>query len=282
MSFFESIDFKLQRHYFFGYIVLLAIGLGGCAKVRIQPPRSQANLEAMQRVEIKSYLFEEAGGIEMDYGLYVPTRYSPGIPTPLLIALHGNGSGAMYMMEYNNLVELAENYRFIVATPIGFSETGWFGSKPMEHFSVTAQNKALDTNTISRLSEIDVINVLNKVQEQYNVDERRIYLIGQSMGGGGTWYLGSKYADIWAALAPLSPATGEEPAILESATHIPVMVVMGEADREVNVDVTRRWVAKMKELGMKYEYLEIVGGSHSGAGRENIGKVFEFLGKHQK
>ena len=262
--------------------LILFLNLGGCSDIWIQPPRSQANIEALERVEVRSYLFEEAGGISMEYGLYVPTSYRMNTPTPLVVALHGNGSGVMYMMEYNNLVELAEDYGFIVATPIGFSETGWFGSKPMAGFKVTARNRALDTNTISRLSEKDVINVLNELIEEFNVDENRIYLMGQSMGGGGTWYLGSKYPNIWAALAPLSPATGEDPTILEKAAHIPVMVVMGENDIEVDVNVTRQWVVKMEELGMDYEYLEVAGGSHSGSGRENIGRVFGFLNKHRK
>ena len=102
------------------------------------------------------------------------------------------------------------------------------------------------------------------------------------MGGGGTWYLGSKYSDIWAALAPMAPAISISPDILEQATHLPVMVVMGDADQAVDVEVTRQWVAKMEALGMSHEYIEVPGGSHSSAGRENIGKVFAFLDKHRK
>jgi len=84
-----------------------------------QPERSQANLDALARVETQTYKFAEAGDIDMDYGVYVPTSYNESSPTPLGIALHGYGSGIMYMMEYNNLVELAENYGNIVATPMG-------------------------------------------------------------------------------------------------------------------------------------------------------------------
>ena len=86
-----------------------------------QPPRSKANLDALERVEINSYRFEQAGGINMDYGLYVPSSYDGSTDTPLVIALHGLGSGIMYMMEYNNLLEYAESYGYIVATPMGFN-----------------------------------------------------------------------------------------------------------------------------------------------------------------
>ncbi len=67
-----------------------------------------------------------------------------------------------------------------------------------------------------------------------------------------------------------------------TARHLPVMVVMGDADEAVDVEVTRTWVAKMKELGMNYEYIEVAGGSHFSAGRQNIDKVFAFLARHHK
>lgn len=251
-----------------------------------QPPRSQANLDALEQVEIKSYRFEEAGGINMDYGLYVPGSYDGNSSTPLVIALHGLGSGIMYMMEYNNLLEYAESYGFIVATPMGYNERGWYGARGMgsdfSRIAASAPKNAANPSNLGELSEADVLNVLAEVRAQFEIDESRIYLIGQSMGGGGTWYLGSKYSDIWAALAPMAPAAPIDKGILEDASQLPVMVVMGDADELVDVNVTRGWVEKMRELDMNFEYLEIPGGSHASAGRENIGKVFEFLDRHEK
>ncbi len=253
-----------------------------CADVWVQPPRTAENLETLARVQIRSYSFSEAGGINSEYGLFVPSSLQEPQPSPLLVALHGHGSGAMYMMEYNNLTELAENYGFIVVTPVGFSERGWFGSTPMRGFQVTAEDRTLSTSEVSRLSELDVMNVISQVVSEYSIDEQRIYLIGQSMGGSGAWYLASQYPDLWAAIAPLSPATGEDPAILENCPHIPVLLIAGDKDIEVDIEDTRRWVAKMEELGMHYKYLEISGGTHSASGRQNIDKVFQYLNGHRK
>ena len=75
----------------------------------------------------------------------------------------------------------------------------------------------------------------------------------------------------------MAPAIYISPDILTTATHLPVIVVQGDADKSVDPNVTRRWVAKMKELGMKYDYIEVPGGTHASAGRENIDKVFAFL-----
>ena len=40
-------------------------------------------------------------------------------------------------------------------------------------------------------------------KEKFNIDEDRIYLKGESMGGGGTWYVGTRHPDIFAAIAPV-------------------------------------------------------------------------------
>ena len=51
------------------------------------------------------------------------------------------------------------------------------------------------------------MNVLDMIRKEFNVDERRTYLMGHSMGGAGTIYLGVKYASNWAAIGAIAPAT---------------------------------------------------------------------------
>lgn len=252
------------------------------------PPRSQANLDALTRVQINNYRFEEAGGIKMEYGVYVPTSYDGSRATPLIIALHGLGSGINYMMEYSNLAELAEQYGYLVATPMGYNERGWYGARSQDsEFNARARerNGSIDPVNLGELSEKDVLNVLAEMRANYNVDSTRTYLIGQSMGGGGTLYLGSKYADNWAALAAMAPAINRDPAETlqgAKAQGLPVMMIMGDADESVDVDVTRQWVAVMHELGIEHEYIEVPGGTHFSAGRQHIAEVFAFLAQHQK
>lgn len=246
-----------------------------------QAERSTANLAALDRVQIRSHTLPEAPSVPLEYGVYVPTSYDGSQATPLVIALHGLGSGVMYMMEYSNLVELAEEYGYIIATPMGYNPRGWYGGRgPGNEFNSRLPDPGPEN--LGELSELDVMAVLGIMRKDFNVDERRIYLIGQSMGGGGTWHIGSKYPDIWAALAPMAPAVYRSPDELVAARDLPVMVVMGDADESVDVDVTRQWVAKMEELGMEYEYIEVPGGTHFSAGRDNIDKVFEFLSRHAR
>ena len=263
------------------FAISTLLPISAAAQEWIQPERSKANLDALARVQVKTYKFEAAANTELEYRLYVPTKYDAARATPLVIALHGLGSDTSYMMEYNNLVELAERYDYIVATPMGFNPRGWYGARGQGNAFNQRQADPGPAN-LGELSEQDVLNVLKRVRTDFNVDPRRIYLIGQSMGGGGTLYLGSKYPDIWAALAAMAPAIYISPDILTSATRLPVMVVQGDADQSVDPKVTRQWVAKMKELGMKHEYIEVPGGTHASAGRLNIDKVFAFLDKQRR
>jgi len=125
--------------------VLTSASLGGplatdlVAQQWEQPPRSRANLEALDRVEVRSYDMQQADGEEIEYGVYVPTAYDGSEATPLVVALHGLGSGIHYMMEYNNLVEEAENHGFLVVTPMGYNERGGTGAGVTETTSTAGR-----------------------------------------------------------------------------------------------------------------------------------------------
>ena len=50
------------------------------------------------------------------------------------------------------------------------------------------------------------MNVLAMMRNEFNVDPKRIYLTGHSMGGYGTWTLGAIHADLFAGLAAFAGA----------------------------------------------------------------------------
>jgi hypothetical protein len=55
---------------------LLAVTLLGSQTAAVQewtePPRSQANLEALAKVQVRTYTFTQAENRKMEYGLFVP------------------------------------------------------------------------------------------------------------------------------------------------------------------------------------------------------------------
>ena len=131
------------------------------------------------------------------------------------------------------------------------------------------------------------MNVLDMIRKEFNVDENRTYLMGHSMGGAGTIFLGVKYASIWAAIGAEAPATapaGMTPDTfsLEPAKNVPMMIVQGDMDTLVPVAGARLWIEKMKELKITHEYVEVAGGDHGSVLTTGAPDIFAFFGKHTK
>ena len=225
------------------------------------------------KIQSRSYFFKAAQKT-MPYSLYVPSSYDSKTKSPLIVALHGLGSNAAVMIRYPGFIYHAEKHGYLIVAPTGYNARGWYGSRG------SGGGRSSDPDNLGELSEKDVMNVLALIRKEFNIDQRRIYLMGHSMGGGGTWHLGIKYPDIWAALGPIAPASPRNHSGLAKITHIPVIVVQG--DRDSLVYGARRWVAKMKELKMEYEYLEIKGGGHVDVAYKHFPEIFKFFDTHTK
>ena len=222
----------------------------------------------------RTYEFKQAKK-EMEYCLYIPKAYDKSKAWPLMVALHGLHSSAWQILHYPGLTEQAEKHGIIVAAPMGYNDRGWYGSMGWKMKRGSPEN-------LGELSETDVMNVLAIARRELNIDNRRIYLMGHSMGGGGTWHLGLKYPAIWAGLAPIAPAIYRSPDALTKIKDMPVIVVQGDADKLVPVAIARKWVARMKQLKMDYSYIEVAGGGHVRIAFDNMPKIFEFLSSRKR
>jgi predicted esterase len=256
------------------------------------------------RVQMRSYLFKD-GDIsqKLEYAVFVSSKVSKNKKAPLIITLHGLGIGPAIMLG-SRALDLAEEGGYILVGPMGFNVRGWYGIS-MKGFgppkppasAATDQPGATpapkpkpslfsdpnDPPNLNELSEKDVMNVLDMVREEFNIDDRRIYLMGHSMGGAGTLYLGVKYSSIWAALGAVAPAAFTlNPDSLKEIPNLPVIFVHGDKDEMVPIANTRRWIDKLKELNMTYEYSEMPGVSHGPVIEQALPSVYAFFAKHSK
>jgi predicted esterase len=114
------------------------------------------------------------------------TLYISGIKKkklqPLLIGLHGGGPGVGDGANSEQKWQSAMGKGAICVFPTVIQKTA------------TAWNKERE--------EKYVIAIIEAVKRTCRVDTNRIYLVGHSMGGFGTWSIGSNYADIFAAISP--------------------------------------------------------------------------------
>ena len=201
------------------------------------------------RVQHRSYVMEETGET-IPYALFVPSGYDPASPAPLMVSLHGAGRQYDWLMNYAGLLDLAEHHGYVVVTPLGYTRRGGYG------YRGDAEG--------DRRAEQDVMHVFRLVTGELHIDENRIFLWGHSMGGAGTYYLASRYPEIWAGLAAVAGGSMTAGYVdAETIRHIPFLVIQGSEDRVVPAARARESVAKMRELGMQHLYVEIPGGDHS-------------------
>ena len=167
-----------------------------------------------QDIQDRKYFFKSAN-MHVTYSVFVPSTYDKSKETPLVMVLHGLGSRAAEIIRYPNLVEEAEKRGYILVAAEGINNHGWYGA-----YGKRGGNRKGDPENLGELSEQDVLNVLEIAQKEFNVDPKRTYLMGHSMGGSGTWHLGMKYPEKWAALAPLASAGTNHDYDTVSYTHL--------------------------------------------------------------
>ncbi len=110
----------------------------------------------------------------------VPIGYSPDMPVPLLIVLHGWSFDAA-AASANTL------YHYAMAA----NEHGWLLVAP----------QILGHHSASLDIQRDIIRLLHYMQDRYAVDRRRVYITGVSMGAGIAAAVAAKHPDVFAAVA---------------------------------------------------------------------------------
>ena len=103
--------------------------------------------------------------------------------------------------------------------------------------------------------------LLDKVIDEYPIDKNRIYIIGLSMGGMGTFEMTIRYPDLFAAAVPICGGVNTERFNgYESQTAF--RIFHGDADVVVPVQLSRDAYTKLKEEHINVEYIEFPGVNH--------------------
>jgi poly(3-hydroxybutyrate) depolymerase len=299
-------------------------GLGFCAQIAFARAAQQPAPQVDPRVEQRTYLFADTNE-ELPYAVFVSSKVRPDRENPLIVALHGLGGNPNTLLR-GNALDLAEEGGYILVGPMGYSPGGWYGTPygqggrgrgrganndgpnagagqqggpnagrgaPPQNggrgfgFGTGGGTAVTDPAEVTQLSEKDVMNVLEMIREEFNVDDERTSLMGHSMGGAGTMYLGVKYASNWAAIGAIAPATAPaglrpETFSFEPARDVPVILVQGDEDTLVPVEGARRWVEQMDELDMTFQYIETPGGTHGSVIGTGMPDIFAFFAEHTK
>ena len=105
------------------------------------------------------------------------------------------------------------------------------------------------------------MGLIGELKQKFSVDADRIYLMGQSFGGYGTWDLITRHPDTFAAAIPMAGAgcTARAAAVKD----MPIRVLHGKKDPTVPVSGSREMVAAVKDAGStSIAYLEYAEDDH--------------------
>lgn len=191
---------------------------------------------AIKNQERKLFQGRSVKALELNYLLFFPRGYKEDKTRkwPLLLFLHGAGERGTNLASVTvhgppKMVKDRPDFPFILVSPQCPADQTW--------------------------SDETLLALLDEVTKEHRVDASRIYLTGLSMGGYGTWSLGLKHPERFAAIAPicgggdilpvLLPPAGKQSAIKQ----LPVWVFHGAKDLLVPLNESERMVAALKHAG---------------------------------
>jgi predicted peptidase len=223
-------------------LVGLMISLA-CVVVNAEPTGA-----AQERGSFKAVL---SRSIEYEYLIFLPRGYKaePKRRWPTLLFLHGTREAGEELSQLNkcgpariiqegvpeqgsshSLSQAANLLRdeFIIVSPRCPRSIGW---------------------------EADaLIALLDDISTTYRVDGKRVYATGISMGGFGTWSVGLRHPDRFAAIAPVSGGgdlvdvgTGL-PAKYPALHSLPIWVFHGAKDTQVPLSEAERMISAVKRV----------------------------------
>jgi polyhydroxybutyrate depolymerase len=159
--------------------------------------------------------------------VYVPRSYDPAVPTPLVMLLHGYSADGEVEELYLQFQPVAAARGFLYLYPDGTVD------KMGYHFwnatDACCNLYGADVDDSAYLSSL-----IDQAKARFNVDPKRVYLIGHSNGGFMSYRMACDHADQIAAIASLAGAMWEDTSKCKPSGPVSVLEMHGTADNEVD------------------------------------------------
>jgi poly(3-hydroxybutyrate) depolymerase len=220
-------------------ILVLIIALFGCEK---QTPE-EAMIEEMSTQRGYSNWF--LGTYRC--GLFVPESYDPQNEYPLIIYLHGYSDTTTWDLPWYNEPIVSSDPCIVMTPKCPTEETEGWGNSFRSGISPMMQR---------------TYEMLELVEEAFNLDYSRFYIYGTSMGGYGTYGVIRDNPDMFAA-AYVQCGNGNT-AMASILVEIPLWIFHGSEDQSVPVQGARdMYQAVLNAGGTQIRYTEYEGVGHN-------------------
>ena len=201
------------------------------------------------------------GEWNMPYRLFKPEAGAGG-KLPLIIYLHGSGGlgddnqkqmglGNIFGTRVFALPDNQKRFPCYVLAPQ--TDRGW------ARYDISQQ----PAKSIAGLGDGSqmALNVIDALRREFPIDDRRIYVTGQSMGGLGVWNVTAYRQKFFAAAIPCCGSVGADD--VRRAADTPVWAFHGDADDTVPVATSRERIAALRKAGAHPLYTEYAGVGHN-------------------
>jgi dienelactone hydrolase len=155
-------------------------------------------------------------------------------------------------------------------------------------------------------ADADVLRCMAEARKLLSIDENRVYLTGDSMGGWGTWNVATRHPELFAAIAPVfggvdyhstmpaDVAAGLTLAerfinekdsswsMADGLVNTPIFVHHGDKDEAVNVEWSRWGVRLLQRWGYDIRYREYPGKVHEALQINNGHMNLDWFLRHER
>lgn len=181
---------------------------------------------------------------ERQYTIYVPEGYDGTKTYPAILFLHGAGERG------DDGVTPAQ----VGLGPAIFNRPG--GIPAIAVFPQARQTWSADS-----ADGVAALQALDDVMREYKVDPKRVILTGLSMGGRGSWDIGTAHPERFAAIVPICGPG--DPAAVDRLKDLPIWTFCGDADRDETVLNLRSMVESLRKAGNAARLTEYRGVGHN-------------------
>ncbi|NQU84438.1 MAG: dienelactone hydrolase family protein [Mariniphaga sp.] len=185
---------------------------------------------------------------DMPYRLMKPIDFKSNRKYPVIVSLHGGGGRGL-----DNLKQL-RNWNEVL------SEEQWRTDYPC--YVLVPQSQG-------RWNSTHLQNVKDIIKELPSVNINRIYVLGHSMGGGGTYTFIQSDPEYFAAAAPSAGGGFRDSPGASVVKDLPIWTFHGDKDNVVPIDGDQKLFAEMQKIGGNMKFTTWVGDGH-GIAPKNI------------
>lgn len=207
--------------------------------------------ELYQSTLVQALAFTDPAGDTLRYRLLKPLEYDSTKQYPLIVCLHHGGAHgtdnihqlsadpAPFLMEPENRKKYPA-FIFMPQSPEGIGFSGMHGSPSVDSL---------------------VFRTIRELRRNLPIDGKRIYVMGISGGGYGSWHFISAHPELFAAAVPI--CGGGDPKYAPRLIDMPIWAFHGARDNLAPVAHSRDMIEAIRKAGGKPKYTEYEFAGHN-------------------